>query len=72
MSDMASAIERPKLDHPIDPRAIWGFLAILAAGLLFVAYSIYVDVDATHTPVTTFLPFILLGWHSSSRLASSS
>ena len=29
--------------------------------MLFVAYSIYVDVDATHTSVTTVLPFILLG-----------
>ena len=45
MSDIAlssaiPAIERPKLDHPVNPMAIWGFLAILAAGLLFVAYSI--------------------------------
>jgi PiT family inorganic phosphate transporter len=61
ISSTIPAIERPKLDHPVDPRAIWGFLAILAAGLFFVAYSIYVDVDATHTPVTTFLPLVLLG-----------
>ena len=36
------------------------FFGILAAGLLFVAYSIYADVDATGTRVTTYLPYILL------------
>jgi PiT family inorganic phosphate transporter len=36
------------------------FFGILAAGLLFVAYSIYVDVSATGTKVTTYLPYILL------------
>ena len=55
------AIERPKLDHPVNPLAIWGFLAVLAACLLFVAYSIYVDVDATGAKVTNLLPYILLG-----------
>ena len=32
----------------------------MAAALLFVAYSIYVDVDATGTKVTTYLPYLLL------------
>ena len=32
----------------------------MAAALLFVAYSIYVDIDATGTQVTTYLPYILL------------
>jgi PiT family inorganic phosphate transporter len=36
------------------------FFGILAAGLLFVAYSIYADIDATGTKVTTILPFLLL------------
>jgi PiT family inorganic phosphate transporter len=33
---------------------------VAAAALLFVAYSIYVDIDATGTRVTTYLPYILL------------
>ncbi|SED60816.1 inorganic phosphate transporter, PiT family [Rhizobiales bacterium GAS188] len=66
MSDIAlpSALPapgRPKLDHPVNPLAIYGFLAIVAAGFLFVAYSIYVDVDATGARITTLLPYILLG-----------
>ena len=35
-------------------------MGVVAAALLFVAYSIYVDVDATGTKVTTYLPYILL------------
>ncbi len=37
------------------------FLGILAAGLLFVAYSIYSDVEAAGTVQTSYTPFILLG-----------
>jgi PiT family inorganic phosphate transporter len=36
------------------------FFGILAAGLLFVAYSIYVDIDATGAKVTAYLPYLLL------------
>ncbi len=36
------------------------FFGILAAGLLYVAYSLYLDLHATGARVTTFLPFILL------------
>jgi len=36
------------------------FFGILAAGFLFVMYSIYADVDATGVKVTTYLPYILL------------
>ena len=35
-------------------------MGVVAAALLFVAYSIYVDVDATGTRVTTYLPYLLL------------
>src|SRR5262249_60983410 len=35
-------------------------LGVVAAALLFVAYSIYADIDATGTKVTTYLPYILL------------
>src|ERR1700674_3409106 len=51
---------RPNLDKGFNPLTMIGFFGILAAGLLFVAYSIYVDVNATGTKVTTYLPYILL------------
>ncbi len=35
-------------------------MGVVAAALLFVAYSIYVDIDATGTRVTTYLPYLLL------------
>lgn len=51
---------RPNLDKGFNPLTMILFFGILATGLLFVAYSIYVDVDATGTKVTTYLPYILL------------
>jgi inorganic phosphate transporter, PiT family len=51
---------RPNLDKGFNPLTMIGFFGILAAGLLFVAYSIYVDVNATGTKVTTYLPYLLL------------
>jgi inorganic phosphate transporter, PiT family len=51
---------RPNLDKGFNPLTMILFFGILAAGLLFVAYSIYADVDATGTKVTTYLPYILL------------
>jgi PiT family inorganic phosphate transporter len=52
---------KPKLDHPTDIRSILAFLAIVALGLGYTAWSIYSDVKDTGAPVTTFLPFVLLG-----------
>ena len=60
LSGVVPAVDRPRLDHPVTPLAIFGFLAIVAAGLLFVAYSIYVDVDATQARITSFVPYALL------------
>jgi inorganic phosphate transporter, PiT family len=51
---------RPNLDKGFNPLTMIAFFGILAAGLLFVAYSIYVDVNATGTKVTTYLPYLLL------------
>ena len=48
---------RPNLDKGFNPLTMILFLGILAAGLLFVAYSIYDDVGATGTRVTTSCPF---------------
>jgi len=51
---------RPNLDKGFNPLTMILFFGILAAGLLYVAYSIYVDIDATGMRVTTWLPYILL------------
>jgi inorganic phosphate transporter, PiT family len=51
---------RPNLDKGFNPLTMILFCGILAAGLLYVAYSIYVDIDATGMQVTTYLPYILL------------
>ena len=51
---------RPSLDRATDPRTLVIFLGLLGAGLLFVAYSLYADVDASGARTTTFLPYLLL------------
>src|SRR5690349_20529024 len=50
---------RPKLDKGFNPLTMILFFGVLAEGLLYVAYSLYADVDASGTRVTTYLPFIL-------------
>jgi len=67
MSDMAlpgsiePALKKgPDLDRGFHPLTGVVYLGIVAAALLFVAYSIYVDIDATGTHVNTYLPYILL------------
>src|SRR5271157_4792505 len=57
----AAAPVKPHLDHTLDPRAVLIFLAILAGGLFYMAYSIYSDVSATGGGPTTIVPFLLLG-----------
>ena len=51
---------RPRLDQALDPGTAIMFLLLLAGGLLYVAYSLYADVDASGARTTTFLPFLLL------------
>jgi inorganic phosphate transporter, PiT family len=51
---------RPNLDKGFNPLTIIIFFGILAGGLLFVAYSIYADVEAAGTRVTNYVPFLLL------------
>ena len=51
---------RPNLDKDFNPLTMIVFFGILAAGLLFVAYSIYLDIDATGIKVTSYLPYLLL------------
>ncbi|WP_420133227.1 inorganic phosphate transporter [Rhodopseudomonas sp.] len=51
---------RPNLDKGFNPLTMILFVGILAAGMLYVAYSIYVDVQATGVRITTYVPYILL------------
>src|ERR1700757_1221600 len=50
----------PDLDKGFHPLTGIIYMGVVAAALLFVAYSIYSDIDATGTKVTTYLPFIML------------
>jgi len=50
----------PDLDRGFHPASGIIFLGIVAAALLFVAYSIYSDIEDAGTPITTYLPFIML------------
>jgi inorganic phosphate transporter, PiT family len=56
----AAAAEKPKLDQPLNPLGLILFFGVMAAGFLFVAYSLYVDVGETGEVITTYLPFLLL------------
>lgn len=52
--------ERPELDGKKSLLTIFAFTATLAAALLYVAYSIYADIDATGVQIVTYLPYLLL------------
>jgi PiT family inorganic phosphate transporter len=51
---------RPNLDQGFNPLTLILFAGILAGGLVYVAYSLYTDIDAAGTKITTIVPFILL------------
>src|SRR5580698_3720658 len=50
----------PKLDHATNPLAAILFMGVVGAAILFVAYSIYSDIDAAGVKISSFLPFLLL------------
>jgi inorganic phosphate transporter, PiT family len=66
MSDVAlpgsiePARKGPNLDSGMNPLTGIIYMGVVAAALLFVAYSIYDDVDATGTRVTSIMPYLLL------------
>src|SRR5271167_4776947 len=66
MSDIAlpgsiePARRGPNLDHGTNPLTAIVFMGVIAAGLLFVAYSIYADIDAAGVEISSILPFLLL------------
>ena len=51
---------RPNLDKGFNPLTAIIFFGVLAAGFLYVAYSVYSDVEEAGTKITTFLPYLLL------------
>src|SRR3979409_2454466 len=57
----AHASPRPHLDHRHSPVTAIIFAGLLATGLLITGYSLFRDVAATGSEVTTYLPFFLLG-----------
>jgi inorganic phosphate transporter, PiT family len=50
----------PKLDHGVNPLQGIIYMGVVAGALLFVAYSIHADIDATGTQVNSYLPYLLL------------
>ncbi len=56
----AAGRKGPDLDRGVNPLQGIIYMGVIAAALLFVAYSVYADVDATGTRVTSWLPYILL------------
>src|SRR5450432_1039181 len=51
-----------KFDNSLNVRGLLVFLAVLAGGLFFMAYSIYSDISSSGAPApTTIMPFLLLG-----------
>jgi PiT family inorganic phosphate transporter len=55
-----AARKGPDLSGAINPLTAIIFGGVIAAVLLFVAYSIYTDIDATGVKVTSYAPFLLL------------
>jgi len=52
---------RPKLDGKTSPVTAIVFIGLLAIGLFYTAYSLFVDVSDTGVKTTTWLPYVLLG-----------
>jgi len=52
---------RPQLDQKRGPMTAIMFIGLLAAGLLFSGWSLVSDVTEASGPITTYVPYILLG-----------
>jgi PiT family inorganic phosphate transporter len=50
----------PDMDKGLNPLTGILFLGVLAAGVLFVAYSVYTDIGNAGTKIEGYLPFLLL------------
>jgi inorganic phosphate transporter, PiT family len=56
----SAARQGPNLDQGFQPLTAVLYMGVVAAALLFVAYSIYADVDATGAGKTSYLAYLLL------------
>jgi PiT family inorganic phosphate transporter len=56
-----AAAARPRLDQRIGPGTWLAFLGLLAAGVVYTAWSLATDVEDSGAAPTTWLPFLLLG-----------
>jgi PiT family inorganic phosphate transporter len=56
----AAPSSRPNLDKGFNPLSLILFVGLLTAGFLYVVYSVYSDVNASGTKITTFLPYLML------------
>ena len=56
----AARSSRPNLDKGFNPLTAIVFLGVLAAGFLYVVYSVYSDIEQTDTRIGTLLPYALL------------
>ncbi|SFQ51653.1 inorganic phosphate transporter, PiT family [Variovorax sp. OK605] len=61
MPQAPGAAHRPKLDAKPGPLTLITFVGLLAAGLLFTAWSLVGDVSSSGAPTNTWVPYILLG-----------
>jgi len=61
ISTPLTAAKRPQLDSKPGPVTLIVFVGMLAAGLLFTAWSLTSEVQAAGAPSTTWVPYILLG-----------
>ena len=60
-ADAGQASSRPDLDAKVAPVTAIIFILLLATGLLFTVYGLYTDIHDSGVPVTTYIPFLLLG-----------
>jgi len=60
-SDLIESSNKLNLNKGMSLKSILIYMAIVALGLFFTAYSIYSDIAATGTNVTSILPYLLLG-----------
>jgi PiT family inorganic phosphate transporter len=58
---LANLDPRPRLNHKPGRTTLTLFFSLLVGGLLYTAWSLFRDIDATGTVVTTWTPFLLLG-----------
>ncbi len=56
-----SGVSKPNFNRPTSPVTVVIFVGLLAIGLFYSAYSVFVDVNETGTRMTTLVPYILLG-----------